>query len=114
MATATVPTRATVGATTMLSPEMLRNMATILDMNIVVTLKMTTASLEMTIQVLGMTIQDQGMTIQDQRMVTNLSRIIHTGMTICTGRTITPGLGTETLSLRGEAEPAGGAIKITN
>lgn len=102
MATATVPTRATVGATIMLSPEMLRNMDTILDMNIVVTLKMTTASLEMTIQDLGMTIQDQGMTIQDQRMVTNLSRIIHTGMTICTGRTITLGLGTETQGAGGD------------
>lgn len=73
---------------------------------------MTTASLEMTIQDLGMTIQDQGMTIQDQRMVTNLSRIIHTGMTICTGRTITPGLGTETLSLRGRQNPRERRLKL--
>lgn len=107
MVTVTMRTRATVGATTMLSLETLRNMATILDMKIVVTLKMTTASLGMTIQDLGMTIQDLEMTIQDQGMVPILSRIIRTGMTTCTGRTIAPDLGIETL---GETEPAGGAI----
>lgn len=104
MAMVTMRIRATVGATTMLSPEMLRNMVTSLDMNIVVTLKMTTASL-------GMTIQDLGMTIQDQGMVTILIRIIHTGMTICTDRTVTLDLGIET---QGESESARGAIKIHN